>query len=89
VLVMYSGGVADCEVGDGVVVVLSWGVCADYVNLDVSGTVLQTQPRRRPLRLLLYRIVSSNSLYLTTAITMNWWLCACAMKFSYTCDLCQ
>jgi hypothetical protein len=55
---MYCGGVADCEVGDGAVVVLSWGVCADYLNLDVGGTVLQTQPRRRPLRLLLYSIVS-------------------------------
>jgi hypothetical protein len=58
VLVMYCGGVADCEIGDGAMVVLSWGVCADYLNLDAGGTVLQTQPRRRPLRLLHYSAVS-------------------------------
>jgi hypothetical protein len=34
------------------------GVCADYLNLDAGGTVLQTQPRRRPLRLLHYSAVS-------------------------------
>jgi hypothetical protein len=57
-----------CGAADGVVLLivrlgmaLWWcchGVCADYLNLDAGGTVLQTQPRRRPLRLLHYSAVS-------------------------------